>query len=125
MLLQLKALVPELSDETIADAVAKTAADYDIVRQGRYYYDKTDFIAERGMAAKVAALANEMPTKEKEIENAFSRMAERELYHSLSASGRGGQEPQISNLDCYGRSRYWQNHLSSGYHGCVPQGMAE
>ena len=71
MLLQLKALVPELSDETIADAVAKTAADYDIVRQGRYYYDKTDFIAERGMAAKVAALANEMPTKEKEIENAF------------------------------------------------------
>ena len=71
MLLQLKALVPELSDETIADAVAKTASDYDIVRQGRYYYDKTDFIAERGMAAKVAALANEMPTKEKEIENAF------------------------------------------------------
>lgn len=40
MLLQLKALVPELSDETIADAVAKTASDYDIVRQGRYYYDK-------------------------------------------------------------------------------------
>ena len=71
MLLQLKALVPELSDETIADAVAKTASAYDIVRQGRYYYDKTDFIAERGMAAKVAALANEMPTKEKEIENAF------------------------------------------------------
>ena len=81
MLLQLKALVPELSDETIADAVAKTASDYDIVRQGRYYYDKTDFIAERGMAAKVAALANEMPTKEKE------------LYHPLSASSRGGQEP--------------------------------
>lgn len=44
MLLQLKALVPELSDETIADAVAKTASDYDIVRQGRYYYDMQPII---------------------------------------------------------------------------------
>ena len=68
---QLQILTPEVSSEVMDKAIVEVAQTYDIVKQGKYYYDKSDFLTERKMAAKIAELACVKPSKEAEIEKAF------------------------------------------------------
>lgn len=68
---QLQVLTPEVSSDVMDKAIVEVAQTYDIVKQGKYYYDKSDFLTERKMAAKIAELACVKPSKEAEIEKAF------------------------------------------------------
>lgn len=71
ILARMAALTPQVSAERQKESLDDVAKVYAIVKQGKYYYDKDDFLAERKMSAKIVELANAEPIKEREIEDAF------------------------------------------------------
>ena len=71
ILARMAALTPQVSAERQKEALDSVAKVYAIVKQGKYYYDKDDFLAERKMSAKIVELASAEPIKEREIEDAF------------------------------------------------------
>lgn len=71
ILARMAALTPQVSAERQKESLDDVAKVYAIVKQGKYYYDKDDFLAERKMSAKVVELASAEPVKEREIEAAF------------------------------------------------------
>lgn len=71
ILARMAALTPQVSAERQKESLDDVAKVYAIVKQGKYYYDKDDFLAERKMSAKVVELASAEPIKEREIEDAF------------------------------------------------------
>lgn len=71
ILVRMAALTPQVSAERQKESLDDVAKVYAIVKQGKYYYDKDDFLAERKMSAKVVELASAEPVKEREIEDAF------------------------------------------------------
>ena len=73
ILARMAALTPQVSAERQKESLDDVAKVYAIVKQGKYYYDKDDFLAERKMSAKIVELASAEPVKEREIEEAFIR----------------------------------------------------
>ena len=73
ILARMAALTPQVSAERQKESLDDVAKVYAIVKQGKYYYDKDDFLAERKMSAKIVELASADPVKEREIEEAFIR----------------------------------------------------
>lgn len=71
ILARMAALTPRVSAERQKESLDDVAKVYAIVKQGKYYYDKDDFLAERKMSAKIVELASAEPIKEREIEDAF------------------------------------------------------
>lgn len=71
ILARMAALTPQVSAERQKESLDDVAKAYAIVKQGKYYYDKDDFLAERKMSAKIVELASAEPIKEREIEDAF------------------------------------------------------
>mgnify|MGYP000776688821 FL=1 len=71
ILARMAALTPQVSAERQKESLDDVAKVYAIVKQGKYYYDKDDFLAEREMSAKIVELASAEPIKEREIEDAF------------------------------------------------------
>lgn len=71
ILARMAALAPQVSAERQKESLDDVAKVYAIVKQGKYYYDKDDFLAERKMSAKIVELASAEPIKEREIEDAF------------------------------------------------------
>lgn len=71
ILARMAALTPQVSAERQKESLDDVAKVYAIVKQGKYYYDKDDFLAERKMSAKIVELASVEPIKEREIEDAF------------------------------------------------------
>lgn len=71
ILARMAALTPQVSAERQKESLDDAAKVYAIVKQGKYYYDKDDFLAERKMSAKIVELASAEPVKEREIEEAF------------------------------------------------------
>lgn len=71
ILARMAALTPQVSAERQKESLDDVAKVYAIVKQGKYYYDKDDFLAERKMSAKIVELASAKPVKEREIEDAF------------------------------------------------------
>lgn len=71
ILARMAALTPQMSAERQKESLDDVAKVYAIVKQGKYYYDKDDFLAERKMSAKIVELASAEPIKEREIEDAF------------------------------------------------------
>lgn len=71
ILARMAALTPQVSAERQKESLDDVAKVYTIVKQGKYYYDKDDFLAERKMSAKIVELASAEPIKEREIEDAF------------------------------------------------------
>ena len=71
ILARMAALTPQASAERQKESLDDVAKVYAIVKQGKYYYDKDDFLAERKMSAKIVELASAEPIKEREIEDAF------------------------------------------------------
>lgn len=71
ILARMAALTPQVSAERQKESLDDVAKVYAIVKQGKYYYDKNDFLAERKMSAKIVELASAEPIKEREIEDAF------------------------------------------------------
>ena len=71
ILARMAALTPQVSAERQKESLDDVAKVYAIVKQGKYYYDKADFLAERKMSAKIVELASAEPIKEREIEDAF------------------------------------------------------
>lgn len=71
ILARMAALTPQVSAERHKESLDDVAKVYAIVKQGKYYYDKDDFLAERKMSAKIVELASAEPIKEREIEDAF------------------------------------------------------
>lgn len=71
ILARMAALTPQVSAERQKESLDDVAKVYAIVKQGKYYYDKDDFLAERKMSAKIVELASTEPIKEREIEDAF------------------------------------------------------
>ena len=65
------ALTPQVSAERQKESLDDVAKAYSVIKQGKYYYDKDDFLAERKMSAKIVELASAKPVKEREIEDAF------------------------------------------------------
>ena len=71
ILARMAALTPQVSAERQKESLDDVAKVYAIVKQGKYYYDKDDFLAERKMSAKIVELVSAEPIKEREIEDAF------------------------------------------------------
>ena len=71
ILARMAALTPQVSAERQKESLDDVAKVYAIVKQGKYYYDKDDFLAERKLSAKIVELASAEPIKEREIEDAF------------------------------------------------------
>lgn len=71
ILARMAALTPQVSAERQKESLDDVAKVYAIVKQGKYYYDKDDFLAERKMSAKIVELASAEPIKEREIEDDF------------------------------------------------------
>lgn len=71
ILARMAALTPQVSAERQKESLDDVAKVYAIVKQGKYYYDKDDFLAERKMSAKIVEFASAEPIKEREIEDAF------------------------------------------------------
>lgn len=71
ILARMAALTPQVSAERQKESLDDVAKVYAIVKHGKYYYDKDDFLAERKMSAKIVELASAEPIKEREIEDAF------------------------------------------------------
>ena len=71
ILARMAALTPQVSAERQKESLDDVAKVYAIVKQGKYYYDRDDFLAERKMSAKIVELASAEPIKEREIEDAF------------------------------------------------------
>lgn len=70
-LARMAAFTPQVSAERQKEALDSVAKAYSVIKQGKYYYDKDDFLAERKMSAKIVELASAKPVKEREIEDAF------------------------------------------------------
>lgn len=71
ILARMAALTPQVSAERQKESLDDVAKVYAIVKQGKYYYERDDFLAERKMSAKIVELASAEPIKEREIEDAF------------------------------------------------------
>lgn len=71
ILARMAALTPQVSAERQKESLDDVAKAYSVIKQGKYYYDKDDFLAERKMSAKIVELASANPVKEREIEDAF------------------------------------------------------
>ena len=71
ILARMAALTPQVSAERQKESLDDVAKVYAIVKQGKYYYERDDFLAERKMSAKIVELASAEPVKEREIEEAF------------------------------------------------------
>lgn len=71
ILARMAALAPQVSAERQKESLDDVAKAYSVIKQGKYYYDKDDFLAERKMSAKIVELASAKPVKEREIEDAF------------------------------------------------------
>lgn len=71
ILARMAASTPQVSAERQKEALDSVAKAYSVIKQGKYYYDKDDFLAERKMSAKIVELASAKPVKEREIEDAF------------------------------------------------------
>ena len=71
ILARMAAFTPQVSVERQKEALDSVAKAYSVIKQGKYYYDKDDFLAERKMSAKIVELASAKPVKEREIEDAF------------------------------------------------------
>lgn len=71
ILTRMAAFTPQVSAERQKEALDSVAKAYSVIKQGKYYYDKDDFLAERKMSAKIVELASAKPVKEREIEDAF------------------------------------------------------
>ena len=71
ILARMAAFTPQVSAERQKEALDSVAKAYSVIKQGKYYYDKDDFLAERKMSAKIVELASAKPVKEREIEDAF------------------------------------------------------
>lgn len=71
ILARMAAFTPQVSAERQKEALYSVAKAYSVIKQGKYYYDKDDFLAERKMSAKIVELASAKPVKEREIEDAF------------------------------------------------------
>lgn len=71
ILARMAAFTPQVSAERQKEALESVAKAYSVIKQGKYYYDKDDFLAERKMSAKIVELASAKPVKEREIEDAF------------------------------------------------------
>lgn len=71
ILARMAELTPQVSAERQKEALDSVAKAYSVIKQGKYYYDKDDFLAERKMSAKIVELASAKPVKEREIEDAF------------------------------------------------------
>ena len=71
ILARMAAFTPQVSAEQQKEALDSVAKAYSVIKQGKYYYDKDDFLAERKMSAKIVELASAKPVKEREIEDAF------------------------------------------------------
>lgn len=71
ILARMAALTPQVSAERQKESLDDVAKAYSVIKQGKYYYDKDDFLAERKMSAKIVELASAKPVKEREIEDAF------------------------------------------------------
>ena len=71
ILARMAASPPQVSAERQKEALDSVAKAYSVIKQGKYYYDKDDFLAERKMSAKIVELASAKPVKEREIEDAF------------------------------------------------------
>lgn len=71
ILARMAAFTPQVSAERQKEALDSAAKAYSVIKQGKYYYDKDDFLAERKMSAKIVELASAKPVKEREIEDAF------------------------------------------------------
>ena len=71
ILARMAAFSPQVSAERQKEALDSVAKAYSVIKQGKYYYDKDDFLAERKMSAKIVELASAEPIKEREIEDAF------------------------------------------------------
>lgn len=71
ILARMAAFTPQVSAERQKEALDSVAKAYSVIKQGKYYYDKDDFLAERKMSAKIVELASAEPIKEREIEGAF------------------------------------------------------
>lgn len=71
ILARMAALTPQVSAERQKESLDDVAKVYAIVKQGKYYYGRDDFLAERKMSAKIVELASAEPIKEREIEDAF------------------------------------------------------
>ena len=71
ILARMSALTPQVSAERQKESLDDVAKVYAIVKQGKYYYERDDFLAERKMSAKIVELASAEPVKEREIEEAF------------------------------------------------------
>lgn len=71
ILARMAALTPQVSAERQKESLDDVAKVYAIVKQGKYYYGRDDFLVERKMSAKIVELASAEPIKEREIEDAF------------------------------------------------------
>ena len=71
ILARMAAFTQQVSAERQKEALDSVAKAYSVIKQGKYYYDKDDFLAERKMSAKIVELASAKPVKEREIEDAF------------------------------------------------------
>lgn len=71
ILARMAALTPQVSAERQKESLDDVAKAYSVIKQGKYYYDKDDFLTERKMSAKIVELASAKPVKEREIEDAF------------------------------------------------------
>lgn len=71
ILARMAAFTPQVSAERQKEALDSAAKAYSVIKQGKCYYDKDDFLAERKMSAKIVELASAKPVKEREIEDAF------------------------------------------------------
>lgn len=71
ILARMAAFTPQVSAERQKEALDSVAKAYSVIKQGKYYYDKDDFLAERKMSAKIVELASAKPVKEREIEDAY------------------------------------------------------
>lgn len=71
ILARMAAFTPQVCAERQKEALDSVAKAYSVIKQGKYYYDKDDFLAERKMSAKIVELASAKPVKEREIEDAF------------------------------------------------------
>lgn len=96
ILARMAALTPQVSAERQKESLDDVAKVYAIVKQGKYYYDKDDFLAERKMSAKIVELASAEPIKEREIEDAFIKWQKENESFSPHLSPR--QAEAVRNL---------------------------
>lgn len=83
ILARMAALTPQVSAERQKESLDDVAKVYAIVKQGKYYYDKDDFLAERKMSAKIVELASAEPIKSEKSRTLSSNGRKRMQSFSL------------------------------------------